>query len=291
MAQRSELVAALLAQQERAREAETRRLQAEANAPKKGGGINPMAMMRMQQQMAGGGASSAAGGGGGLAGGAGVAEGVTAGMAPLGGLGSSAGSYASTMPLSLGGQVGGTIGGSQIAGGAPLGAMAMPAAVLLAGLTMMPENENMPHDLRYNQQHGIDTPQEVTDGINALTSDTHGFDTYNQYIDSKRPPMSPYDAEVQAMQNSGVGDQEYEMEQINNMYNSGAGLQRMNDYYAANPDWYTPEGDRIYQHQDDVDAMNYFNTDPAYSLNPSISRLNPLGGWVNPVGKILGKIF
>lgn len=78
---------------------------------------------------------------------------------------------------------------------------------------------------------------------------------YQKYLDSKRPPISPLQADIDEAYSNGEGDKDYQIDQLNQFYQSAAGKAKMQEFYKANPEWYTPDGKRIYKDQDDINAI------------------------------------
>ena len=91
---------------------------------------------------------------------------------------------------------------------------------------------------KWSEQSGLNDYKSMVESVSGMP--------YGDYIESKRPPLSPYDADLQALRNSGAGDMSYEEDELATRYQYGAGKQSMDNFYAANPDWYTPTGERIY---------------------------------------------
>lgn len=79
---------------------------------------------------------------------------------------------------------------------------------------------------------------------------------YQKYLESLRPPTSPYDAALESLQRSGAGDMSYEQDQLLQYYTTGAGKAAMDKYYANNPDWFTPDGQRVYKTQEQLNAIS-----------------------------------
>ena len=78
---------------------------------------------------------------------------------------------------------------------------------------------------------------------------------YQKYLDSKRPPISPIDSAIQSIYNNSEGDKDYQIDEANQYFQSPAGQKVMQDYWAANPEWFTPTGQRIYSDRDDLLAI------------------------------------
>jgi hypothetical protein len=142
-----------------------------------------------------------------------------------------------------------TIGSTVAAGIAALG----------MGLFGMPEShkQSMQQELASGGYVSDETKEAIKKNNDAITA-KYGFDNYQEYLDSKTPPRTPFDDDVQALKQSGAGDIDYEMDQLEQQYKSGYGKQLMENYWKANPKFFTPTGERVYQYQEDVDAANYF---------------------------------
>ena len=154
---------------------------------------------------------------------------------------------------SAGGGMGlsGLFGGQAFGGGAAgaLGAALAPMAVFAA---MIPISGMIARALGFGAKEEAKRAELAKwaeeSGLNAYKAKVEaisGMD-YTSYLDSKQPPVSPYDADLQALRNSNTGDMSYEEDELKTRYQSGAGKKSMDDFYAANPDWYTPTGERIY---------------------------------------------
>jgi len=119
--------------------------------------------------------------------------------------------------------------------------------------------------------------------------------TYQDYIESQRPPTSPFDAEMAAI--GDAGDRDYEEEQVVNMFQTPQGKAQMAKYYADNPKFFTPEGKRIFPESDMGDLQR---ASAAYNEQPIFGRdmrtgVNPMSEYITNVmnkddyGRIMGK--
>lgn len=70
--------------------------------------------------------------------------------------------------------------------------------------------------------------------------------TRYQYNLSKMPPPDPLQQSLNSIKNIGgqTDDDRYEAEQLSNYYQSPAGQKELKEFYAANPEWYNPDGTR-----------------------------------------------
>lgn len=78
---------------------------------------------------------------------------------------------------------------------------------------------------------------------------------YAAYMKSITPPQSPLDFDLNAIYSNSQGDKDYQVDQLNQYYQSPAGKKVMSDFYAANPEWYTPEGLRSNYTDDQKSAL------------------------------------
>lgn len=151
----------------------------------------------------------------------------------------------------------GAIAGANAAAGQALGAFSAmaPYAALIPALSVVgpkvikplvrgltgfgaKEDAKRAELAKWSEQSGLDDYKSMVESVSGMP--------YGDYIESKRPPLSPYDADLQALRNSGAGDMSYEEDELATRYQYGAGKQSMDNFYASNPDWYTPTGERIY---------------------------------------------
>jgi len=204
--------------------------------------------------LAGTGAASFFGGGAPAASGLSIAG----GGAPLTSAFTAGGFPAATGPVGGvaggGGGIGGLFGGQAFGGGGAgtLGAIAAPAALFAASI---PASKFIARDvLGFGSETDARRDQLADwsensgfDDYKSMVSSESGMD-YGDYIESKRPPTNPFQAELNAIGNSG--DRQYEEEQVMNMFQSPYGKKLMSDFYAQNPDWYTPEGKRVFTAQE-----------------------------------------
>lgn len=77
-------------------------------------------------------------------------------------------------------------------------------------------------------------------GLDDYKAAMAGGGDYSDYIESKRPPISPFQAEINAI--GDAGDRQYEEEQVVNMFQTPQGQQQMSNYYANNPEFFNPDG-------------------------------------------------
>jgi hypothetical protein len=61
-------------------------------------------------------------------------------------------------------------------------------------------------------------------------------------------------------------DGDYERQMMSNYFQNGDGKAKMEAFYQANPEWYTPTGERIYKYQQDADAISRMA--PSGIVNP-----------------------
>ena len=90
----------------------------------------------------------------------------------------------------------------------------------------------------WSEQSGLNDYKAMVESVSGMP--------YGDYIESKMPPLSPYQTDLQSLQSSGAGDRSYEEDQLLQFYQTPQGKQRMADFYASNPDWYTPTGERVF---------------------------------------------
>jgi len=91
---------------------------------------------------------------------------------------------------------------------------------------------------KWSEESGFNDYKGMVESVSGMP--------YGDYIKSKMPPLSPYEADLQSLQSSGAGDMSYEEDQLLQFYQTPQGKQKMADFYAANPDWYTPTGERVF---------------------------------------------
>lgn len=84
--------------------------------------------------------------------------------------------------------------------------------------------------------------EQNIDPYKSMVENVTGM-SYGDYIASKMPPTSPFQSAINAIKG---GDRAYEEEQIANYYQTPQGKQEMANYYAANPEFFTPTGQRVY---------------------------------------------
>jgi len=77
-------------------------------------------------------------------------------------------------------------------------------------------------------------------GLDDYKSAMAGGGDYSTYIESLRPPTSPFQAEINNI--GDAGDRQYEEEQVVNMFQTPQGQQQMSNYYANNPEFFNPDG-------------------------------------------------
>lgn len=199
--------------------------------------------------LAGTGAASFFGGGGAASG-----LGIAGGGAPLTSTFTAGAFPAATGPVGGvaggGGGIGGLFGGQAFGGGGAgtLGAIAAPAALFAASI---PASKFIARDVL-----GFGSETDARRDQLADWSENSGFDDYKSmvsaesglpygdYIESKRPPTNPFQDAVNSIKG---GDRSYQEEELMNLYNNTPwGQQQMQKFYTDNPDWYTPEGKRVF---------------------------------------------
>ena len=116
----------------------------------------------------------------------------------------------------------------------------------------------------------------------ASSMDKQGA-TYQDYIEEQRPPTSPFQAEMAAI--GDAGDRDYEEEQVVNMFQTPYGKNLMSQYYADNPKFFTPEGQRIFPESDMGDLQR---ASADYMEQPIFGRdmrtgVNPMSEYISPV--------
>ena len=169
-----------------------------------------------------------------------TAAGVTAGMAPLGGGASTF--VASQVPISLGGTMGAPVASSGMAmptAGAAAGAAVAAIPALLGMFGGVPSGAEKHRRLEEARKNAILAPileeldASVPEGMSRL-----------EYNESRKPPMTPIEQEIQALEKSGVGDLDYEVDQLRYQFMNGDRKGEMDAYYKANPEWFNPDGTR-----------------------------------------------
>tara|TARA_R110000772_G_scaffold33324_10_gene81223 strand:+ start:2664 stop:3239 length:576 start_codon:yes stop_codon:yes gene_type:complete len=83
-----------------------------------------------------------------------------------------------------------------------------------------------------------------------------GGGDYQGYLENKTPPRSPYDNALSALENSGVGDMDYEREELMRQYQGGPQKASMDNFYAKNDDWYNADGSRTDYRMSDLDLQS-----------------------------------
>lgn len=78
---------------------------------------------------------------------------------------------------------------------------------------------------------------------------------YQAYLAAQRPPKSPIEYGIEAIYANNEGDKPYQIDELQQYYMSPEGQQKMKNYWAANPDFFTPDGKRIYNDRDQLEAM------------------------------------
>lgn len=77
-------------------------------------------------------------------------------------------------------------------------------------------------------------------GLDDYKSAMAGGGDYSSYIESLRPPTSPFQAEINSI--GDAGDRQYEEEQVVDMFQTPQGQQEMSNYYANNPEFFNLDG-------------------------------------------------
>ena len=90
---------------------------------------------------------------------------------------------------------------------------------------------------------------------------------YSDYIESKRPPISPFQAEINNI--GDAGDRQYEEEQVVDMFQTPQGQQEMLNYYASNPEFFnldgSPSASVLAEQQRGMDAVSQY-------IRPTMNR-------------------
>ena len=179
---------------------------------------------------------------------------------------------------------------------AALPAMGMAAKYLLKpairGLTNFGSEEDAKREetAKFSKESGLDDYKAMA----AASMGREGA-TYEDYIKAQRPPTSPYQAELDAI--GDAGDRGYEEEQVLNRFQTPQGIAQMNQYYADNSKFFSPEGKRIFPEGDMGDLQR---ASAAYNEQPIFGRdmrtgVNPMSEYIKPVlnkddsGRIMGK--
>lgn len=133
---------------------------------------------------------------------------------------------------------GGTAGGASLLGGAA--ALAPGAFALFKGLFDFPSGTENVRRIEEARQERILEPI-----LEQIQSQIPGGVTQEEFNASRQPPTSPLQEELNVLRTSGVGDQSFEAEQINNFFqNTAQGQALMQEFFAANPQWFNPDGSR-----------------------------------------------
>ena len=175
-------------------------------------------------------------------------------------------------------------------------AMGMAAKYLLKpavrGLTNFGSEEDAKREetAKFSKESGLDDYKAMA----AASMGREGA-TYEDYIKAQRPPTSPYQAELDAI--GDAGDRGYEEEQVLNRFQTPQGIAQMNQYYADNSKFFSPEGERIFPEGDMGDLQR---ASAEYIKQPIFGRdmrtgENPMSEYIKPVlnkddsGRIIGK--
>lgn len=104
-------------------------------------------------------------------------------------------------------------------------------------------------------------------GLDDYKSAMAGGGDYSAYIESKRPPTSPFQAEINNI--GDAGDRQYEEEQVVDMFQTPQGQQEMLNYYANNPEFFNPDGSPsasvLAEQQRGMDAVSQY-------IRPTMNR-------------------
>ena len=133
--------------------------------------------------------------------------------------------------------------------GAQLGAYAAPAfAAAVTALALFKGLFSEGPKDRYNKyMKDLDKNRLESSGFYAFRDAIESFTgmDYGDYIKSIAPPRNPYQMATDNLPNTDDGRQEEE--RLMNYYNNTArGQKEMSDFYAANPEFFTPTGERVF---------------------------------------------
>jgi len=136
-----------------------------------------------------------------------------------------------------------TLGAKLGAAAAPAFAAAVTAFALYEGLFGMESAAD-----RMNKYHkGLDKKRLEDSGFYAYRDAIESFTgmDYGDYIKSITPPRNPYQIATDNLPKTDDGLQEEEM--LMNYYkNTARGQKEMSNFYAANPEFFTPTGERVF---------------------------------------------
>ena len=145
------------------------------------------------------------------------------------------------IPSALAG--GKTLGAKLSAAAAPAFVAAVTAFALYEGLFGMESAAD-----RMNKYHkGLDKKRLEGSGFYAYRDAIESFTgmDYGDYIKSITPPRNPYQMATDNLPRTDDGFQEEEM--LMNYYkNTARGQKEMSDFYSANPEFFTPTGERVF---------------------------------------------
>ena len=176
-------------------------------------------------------------------------------------------------PLVLGG--GKTLGSKTL--GAKLGVAAAPA--FAAGVTALALFKGL-----FGNESSADKMNKYHKELNKKRLEDSGFYAYRDaiesftgmdyedYIKSITPPRNPYQMSTDNLPKTDDGL--YEEEMLMNYYkNTARGQKEMSNFYAANPEWFTPTGERVFPEGPLGDmqraARDYSLSDGTRGLSPT----------------------